>query len=225
MTEDFNDFDAQAFDPNNFVNEFGPTGSNSKGQPIGGGVTMITLKAVNASTTLAQTAQFFGIGTGIAAMVSDSAITAFTPLAGPPLAATANAANASRFYWTTSGTLVYQNAANELMTLSCNEINYRSLCLGTFFGKFKITRVRFTPTTDAQIDNVINFNERTMFGKTWNDSINPRQYFRPDQFQAKIIDIPYNWVINQERNFSQIVNIGEICTYALNIVDVMKAQK
>ena len=224
MVDEFNDLDPSNFDPNNFaMDDFSqPAG---KGQAVNSGTTMITLKVVNAQAAPA-TAQFFGAGTGIAALVSDAAITALTPLAGPPLAAAGNAANANRFYFDTNGDLVYQDAANALMRLSCTEIPYKQLLQGMLFGKFRVNRVRFTPTSDGQIDNKITFKEKTMFGKTgYEDSINPRQYFRPDQFQSKIIDIPYDWTFNQERTFSQVINAGETVTYALTITQVAKALK
>lgn len=227
MNEEFEDFDGETFDPNNFAGQ--NAGANFAGlrtsaAPIGSGSTMITIKVVNAQAA-AATAEIFGFGTGVAAGVDDAGLTALASLAGPPLAVAGNAANISRMYFDKNGDFVFQDAANALMRISCNEMPYKQLLMGTLFGKFKINRIRFTPTTDAQIDNIIEFREKTMFGKTWQDSINPRQYFRPDQFQTKIIDIPYNWVMNQERAFRQRINAAETVTYALQISQVLKAQK
>lgn len=225
MEDNFNDFDGNSFDPSNFADEFAPLRPATVGnKPIGSGVTMITLRAANAQATTAI-AQFFGIGTGIAAGIIDTAVTSLTPLAGPPLAAAGNATNASRFYFDTTGKLQFQDAANALLTLSCDEVSYRSLLMGTIFGALRIKAVRMNCNTEAQISQIITFKELTMFGKTgYRDSINPRQYFSPNQFQTKIVDIPYNWTFNQERVFEQPILAAENVTYALSITDVVKCR-
>ena len=232
MNENFNDLDPSTFDESTFdpSNLNGPQMTNNKNlpkrgysNPSGGNFTSITLKVVN-SIAVATTAQWFAPGTGIAAMVNDTTINAFNAATPENIVGAANLN--STFYFDKSGNLITQSAAGTKMTQSINEIPYRQFLNGIFWGGFMIRRVRATFTTDAQIDNLFTFRELTMFGKTGDqDTLNPRAYFNPDQFQGKIVDVAFNWYINQERAMYMSVNSGETLTMVLTIDNVYKTPK
>lgn len=117
------------------------------------------------------------------------------------------------------GSLYVRGAANDAtqLTVSCSQFPYAGLFQASGKGLgFKIVSIRLTVTTDSQIDNEIVHTKSSFLGSKSQNRISPRNFFRPEQFQGKIIDIPIGMVINAEHGIEYLVNAGE--TVKWNIV-------
>jgi hypothetical protein len=79
--------------------------------------------------------------------------------------------------------------ADPKCTVGCGEYPYNSLVESTKVLPFNVALLRYTVDTDAQIDNNITHFARTFGGGVKENTISPRAYFKPNQFQAKTIDI------------------------------------
>lgn len=109
-------------------------------------------------------------------------------------------------YWDPAGNLVYTDAAGDTCTISCKQIPYRSLVKYSERGSFKINKMRIKFSSSAQINNDIAWREKTFLGSTRSNSISVASYFRPDQFQSLLVDIPLGVRIDAEKGlFSQII--------------------
>jgi len=83
--------------------------------------------------------------------------------------------------------------------ITCDAINY-----GTFLNSFvsdlitvNMTRLIVPPANINQLINPLIFGYQTLFGKFYNDSIDPRMFQTPDHFQNQIADIPINFPIDK----------------------------
>lgn len=111
-----------------------------------------------------------------------------------------------------NGDLYVRGAANDAtqLTVSCAQFPYNGLFEASGKGiGFKIVSIRMTVTSDGQIDNEIVHTKSTFLGARSQNRISPRTFFRPEQFQNKIIDIPVGMVINAEHGIDYLVNAGE----------------
>lgn len=123
------------------------------------------------------------------------------------------AAGAGTVGYQSDGGLYIRGAANDAtqFTVKCSQFPYNGLLFAS--GKsagFKIVSIRMTVTTDSQIDNEIVHTKASFLGSKSQNRISPRNFFRPEQFQGKIIDIPIGMLINAEHGIEYLVNAGEL---------------
>ena len=104
-----------------------------------------------------------------------------------------------------TGAVAWANA----LKVTCAQYPYRALLDASGCAPFRIFGIRMTTTTDAQIDNeIVHFNA-TFLGARAQNSVSPRTYFRPDQYQNKIVDIECDFRIDRERGLYMTINAGE----------------
>lgn len=103
------------------------------------------------------------------------------------------------------------------LTVGCSEIAYRSLFDATAIIPFRISFIRETVKTDAQIDKVITWFKKTIAGGEKSNRVSPRAFFRPNQFQSLTIDIPVEFDVNIDSGVKMPVLAGEQVTLALFI--------
>lgn len=130
------------------------------------------------------------------------------------------AAGAGTVGYRTDGSLYVRGATNDAAQLivSCAQYSMQGLNEASAQGRgFKITRIRQTTTTDGQIDNEIVWTKKTFLGAKSENRISPRTFFRPEQFQSKIVDIPVQLYINGERGLEYLVNAGETVKWNITI--------
>lgn len=109
-----------------------------------------------------------------------------------------------------NGSLAVKGASTDpVMTVGCAEYPYVSLVDSTKTLPFNIAFLRYTVTTDAQIDNNIFWFQNTFAGGRKQNTISPRAYFKPNQFQGKTIDILAPFNIDGEKGLQIPVNAGE----------------
>ncbi len=108
-------------------------------------------------------------------------------------------------------------AYTPVLTVSCGQYPYRGVLESCAIQPFRIYGIRMTVTTDAQIDNDITHFNSTFLGAKQQNPVSPRTYFRPDQFQTKIVDIQCDFRIDRERGLYTIVNAGEVVKYTFLI--------
>lgn len=104
-----------------------------------------------------------------------------------------------------------------VLTVGCGEYPYNSLFESTKVYPFYVSYVRYTVSTDAQIDNTIYNFTRTFGGGVKENSISPRAYFKPNQFQNKTIDILAPFNIDAESGLRIPTNAGEYLRLAFFI--------
>lgn len=99
----------------------------------------------------------------------------------------------------------------------CSQFPYNGLLQSSSEQPFRITRIRMTTTTDAQISNPIVTFKNSFLGSKEQNEINPRNYFNPNQFQNKIIDIPMNFGVNGQSGLLYTLNNGETVQWNVEI--------
>lgn len=101
------------------------------------------------------------------------------------------------------------NVGSPKLTIGCGEYPYNSLFESTKSQPFYTSYIRYTVSTDSQIDNNIDHFTRTFAGGVRSNPVSPRAYFKPNQFQNKTIDIQAPFNIDGECGLSIPVNAGE----------------
>lgn len=97
------------------------------------------------------------------------------------------------------------------LTVKCSQFPYAGLLEASGKGMgFRIVSIRMTVVTDSQIDNEIVHTRSSFLGSKSQNRISPRNFFKPEQFQGKIIDIPIGMVINAEHGIEYKLNAGEL---------------
>lgn len=122
------------------------------------------------------------------------------------------------------GDLICTSTNNALpdFKLQYKQFSYAALMESTRTVPFRVTGIRMTTTTDAQIDNEIVHFSRSFLGGKSENTISPRIYFKPEQFQSKIIDIPMDNVIDGEKGFLYKLNAGEVVKWNVAIESYSK---
>lgn len=101
------------------------------------------------------------------------------------------------------------DAADPKLTIACGEYPYVSLFESTKILPFFVSYLRYTVSTDNQIDQNITHFVRTFGGGVKENVISPRAYFKPNQFQNKTIDILAPFSIDGESGLSIPTLAGE----------------
>jgi hypothetical protein len=80
-------------------------------------------------------------------------------------------------------------AADPVGRITCSESSYAGWFEASAIAPFQVAYIRETVTTDSQIDKQIVWFRKTFSGAEVLNKVNPRAYFRPNQFQPKTIDV------------------------------------
>lgn len=122
-------------------------------------------------------------------------------------------AGAGTVGYSSDGGVYVRGATNDAAQLkvTCSQFPYAGLVEASGKGRgFMIVSIRMTTTTDGQIDNEIVHTKSSFLGSKSQNRISPRNFFKPEQFQSKIVDIPIAMLINAEHGIEYLVNAGEV---------------
>ncbi len=218
-----------SFDPNNF-NDYDPDGFTTN---TGGGTKPVNqvmrgkVGKLQAQFDIIITSDCDSSSTKIELFngfrsqseATNNQVSLLTPIAGPELAAALNAAGAGgatagtdalkdRLYFNAAGSLVYNDFTNGngKVTISCRQVPYIALLKSSMVQPFKCEKLRMTVLIDAQIDNDLVHITNSFLGSQKRNSVSPRSFFRPDQFQGLIIDLPTAFNIDGEKGLEYIIN-------------------
>lgn len=118
-----------------------------------------------------------------------------------------------------NGDCVIRNATpgNALGRISCDEIAYASFFEASATTPFVVAWFRYTVTSDAQIDKTFKWKVKTFSGGVKENTISPRSYFDPNQFQANTIDILTTFDVGIDRGLQVQLLAAESVRLALFI--------
>lgn len=123
--------------------------------------------------------------------------------------------------WDAEGNLIVRgddsSTDDPLVTVGCAEVPYRSLFRSSGILPFQVAYLRETVTTSNQIDENLTWFEKTFSGGMKENTISPRAYFRPNQFQDKTIDLTVSFNINMFTGLRMKVLANEIVQFAFFI--------
>lgn len=104
-----------------------------------------------------------------------------------------------------------------IATAQCKEIAYAGFFEASATCPFIISFIRFTCETDAQIDQNITYFKKSFSGGITENTVSPRAYFRPNQFQNRTIDITVELSIGIDKGIRTTLLAGESVRLALFI--------
>lgn len=189
---------------------------NLDGAPSGP-LSQITIKVVN-SIAAAQKIELFNYFRSIA-KIYNANVTTSNPIAAWPNDAVTQATGlpitADRVYWNESGSLVIESAAGTQCVISGTTVPYRTLFEGSASIDFTVESLRFSFTTEPQLDEELVAFEKTIFGKYSENRVAPRVFFDPNQQQSKVVDMPITAKINGENGLEMNILAGETVSFAL----------
>jgi hypothetical protein len=108
-------------------------------------------------------------------------------------------------------------AADPVATIGCAEIAYASFFEASGIIPFQVAYLRQTVTTDGQIDQNITYFKKSFSGGIKENTISPRAYFRPNQFQNKTIDITVSFTVGIDTGIRVPLLAGESVRLAMFI--------
>jgi len=202
------------------------TGKKTSKRPQGSGMPMgwvrssgyFTVKVVNATSTDIQVELFNSLNQAA------NVVGTIQPTLNPFVFSNRAAANGnSTIVYSTTGSQIYTNSAGNTVTITCQTIAYRTLVESLKFYKIGISKMKINFTNDPQLDNDINFTERTFLGKVLQNSITPRNYFADNQFQSKQVTIVQPFILDGERGINFLCNSGETMSFAFSLDSLKKA--
>ncbi len=210
-----------SFDPEGFGDMFDPegfTGDQLKKGKIGKLQAQFDV-IISSDCTAATKIELFN-GFRSQSGATNTQVNALVPfLGGNELIAALNAAGAggatagtdaakNTIYWLANGSLVYNDFTNGAgkVTISCRQVPYIALLKSSMVQPFICEKIRMTVVSDGQIDNELTHVTNTFLGSQKKNMVSPRSFFRPDQFQGLIIDLPTKFRIDGEKGFEYTVN-------------------
>lgn len=125
-------------------------------------------------------------------------------------------------YWNANGDLVFSYEDGNC-TVSCSTTPYRSLFEYSFKGAFRINKMRFKFTTSAQINRQMTWTNKTFLGATTTNDISIQSYFRPDQYQGLLVDVPVAVAIDAEKGLYYTLNPNETVSMSIFIGSYVKS--
>jgi len=112
--------------------------------------------------------------------------------------------------YTKAGKLLATGAlAATALTVDCPQYTYRGLMKSSGRRPFRIVGIRMTVQNDAQIDNEITHFTSNFLGAKSQNTLTPRTFFNPNQFQGKIVDIGCDFPIDDQKGLLYKLNAGE----------------
>lgn len=226
----YGEFDVDNFDPDNFAaysDEFDP--DNASGESAGSAATssrqatpgqkmQINLTITNATAQLITTELFSALDSITTRKKPELAIGNYSMIPLLTFEGLSQVALANTAGFNQAGNLELRgNAGDPKLTVGCGEYPYSSLFESTKTLPFQISFIRLTVDTDNQIDNQITWFKRTFGGKTETNTVSPRAYFKPNQFQGKTIDILVELDIDSESGILYPVRPTESARFSLFI--------
>jgi hypothetical protein len=109
--------------------------------------------------------------------------------------------------------------ADPVGTIQCKEIGYASLFEASAITPFIVSWMRYTVTSDSQIDELITWKQKSYSGGQSVNTINPRVYFDPNQQQPMVLDILTSFDVGIDRGLEVNVLDANTVKMALFIVD------
>lgn len=138
----------------------------------------------------------------------------------------AGAGTANTCYWAENGDLIfdYQVGADiGTVIISCKQIPYRSLVAYAERGAFRIKKMRMKFTTANQINNDISWQSKTFLGATQTNTVSVSSYFRPDQYQGLLVDVPVPLRIDAEKGLFYQINANEAVLINMFVSDYTRS--
>lgn len=114
------------------------------------------------------------------------------------------------------GNLIFQPRENEYVKISCKQCSYKSLLLSSNTNIFRINKTRIMFSDSAQIDNEIIYIRKTFLGLEKKNVYVPRSFFRSNQYQSLIVDMPFKIDIDGEKGLQYNVNAGLLQKMSFN---------
>lgn len=112
-------------------------------------------------------------------------------------------------YFSKSGELIWEEK-NGVTTyqciIQCKQIPYRALLKWLQSGSFRINRMRLNYTQSDQIDQEFKWFDKVWLGSERKNTVTPRNYFSPDQFQSLIVDVPVGFNIDKQKGFTYVMS-------------------
>lgn len=109
------------------------------------------------------------------------------------------------------------NAAAAKGKISCKEIAYASFFEASAVVPFEVGYIRYTCSTDPQIDETIVWFQKSFSGGVKENVISPRSFQKPTNNLEKVIDITAAFPIGLDKGIRTLVLAGESVRLALFI--------
>jgi hypothetical protein len=186
--------------------------------PTGNGnnLAQVSVKATNADAGDAAIAQLFNYLRPISE-IYNAAVTTYAPGIFPNITLAEAAPNTivtdSRTYFDQTGSLFIKKDADEYVKIEGLTVPYSTLVKGAAIMPFQVKRLRYSYTSESQLDQEIVIFKRTIFGKYTENRISPRSYFDPNQQQSKVVDIPIEFGIDAETGIEVNLLASEVVTF------------
>lgn len=117
------------------------------------------------------------------------------------------------------GSLVIRGLlANPVATLSCKEIAYDGFFKASGLTPFEVAYMRYKASIDAQIDENIDYFQKTFSGGEMKNTIDPRAYQLPSNLNELLIDITVSYSIGADKGLRMKVLAGQTVKLSLFIV-------
>lgn len=110
-----------------------------------------------------------------------------------------------------------EGAANGRGVIACSTTPYRAFFEASSIIPFSVTFIRMTFTSDPQIDQELTWFQKTFAGAISQNKTNPRDYFKPQQFQDLIVDVTASFPVGIDAGVSLNVLPGENLRYSIFI--------
>ena len=200
-------FDADNYDASGFN---GPTGG-------GANLSQVGVKATNNNASDSNTIELFNVLRPIWE-IANANITTAVPSLFANITLTEGTPNtiiiATRAYWESDGDLVIGRSSGNGSLIQGTTVPYNTLCKGIAASlPFNVVKLRYSYTSDSQLDQEIIIFKRTIFGKYTENRISPRSYFDPNQQQSKVVDIPVSFGIDCETGIQTTLLASEVVTF------------
>lgn len=151
-------------------------------------------------------------------------VSPLTPTLNPFTFSNRSAANAnSTIVFAANGDQIYTTAGGVILTISCNSIPYRTLVETLKFYRISVKEMKVTFTNEPQLDNDINYTEKTFLGKNNTNSFTPRAFFKDVQFQSKQVTINQPFILDGERGLNFTCNSGETMSFSFYLDRMQKS--
>jgi hypothetical protein len=151
--------------------------------------------------------------------IGDASLTTSVPGIFPNITLTEGTPNTiitnTRTYFNQAGSLLINEGASDGVTVEGTTVPYLTLVKGSALLNFKVGKLRYSYTSDSQLDQEIVIFQRTIFGAYKENRISPRSYFDPNQQQSKVVDIPISFGINAEVGINIALLPSEVVTLNL----------
>lgn len=209
----FDSFDPDTYDPDFLDGDFG--GASIGREDIKGGSFSLTLTN---NATVPLTFELFNYATSMTKARNAAYVTGaydYRPFPSLVSAATTETTDSmvGAVGWDKDGNLVINGATGAgAGIVTCGEVPYKSLFEQVALCPMKVSKLRMTFTASAQIDQKIIQFKKTWLGGNIENPVSPRRYFKPDQFQSLIVDVPTSeWKgFDSETGLRYIVNAGNV---------------